>query len=127
MDRLHKLWIWARTAEALVRVPLALCFSLKSHRVLMQFTFKYVILTIALWLPAVVKSSACTTYLRPTMIVLTGDRCFLDRFLLCTERRLVMPYSRALIGPVHLHFSLDRALIMAQTTLNIYAADQIFK
>ncbi|TBU59289.1 hypothetical protein BD310DRAFT_976680 [Dichomitus squalens] len=63
----HKLYKWTKTPEAL-------------------FTFRYVFITIALWLPQVVKTSAHFVY---------------------SERGVW-------------------ALIMAQTTMNIYASDQIF-
>ncbi|OBZ77446.1 Uncharacterized protein C57A7.05 [Grifola frondosa] len=63
----HKALLWCRTPEAL-------------------FTFKYVIVSIALWIPSVVRTSAHFVY---------------------AERGVW-------------------ALIMAQTTLNIYASDQIF-
>ncbi|KAJ6554824.1 hypothetical protein B0H19DRAFT_1263119 [Mycena capillaripes] len=67
MHRIHKIYQWAGTAEAV-------------------FIFKYVFISIALWLPAVFQHSAHFYYVEKG------------------------------IG----------ALIMAQTTLNIYAADQIF-
>ncbi|KAJ7666376.1 hypothetical protein B0H17DRAFT_951077 [Mycena rosella] len=67
MHGLHKIYRWTSTAEAV-------------------FTFKYVFVSIALWLPAVFKHSAHFYY---------------------AEKGIW-------------------ALIMAQTTLNIYAADQIF-
>ncbi|KAI0764943.1 hypothetical protein C8Q74DRAFT_1430417 [Fomes fomentarius] len=66
---IHKLYKWTKTPEAL-------------------FTFRYVFLTIALWIPQVVKSSA--------------------HFV----------YAQRGVWSV--------ALIMAQTTLNIYASDQVF-
>ncbi|KAI0826576.1 hypothetical protein BC628DRAFT_1419081 [Trametes gibbosa] len=64
---IHVLFKWAKTPEAL-------------------FAFRYVFLTIALWIPSVVKTSAHLAY---------------------SERAVW-------------------ALIMAQTTLNIYASDQVF-
>ncbi|KAM5537128.1 hypothetical protein V8D89_009274 [Ganoderma adspersum] len=64
---IHKVYLWTKTPEAL-------------------FTFRYVLITIALWIPQVVKGTAGFVY---------------------AERGLW-------------------ALIMAQTTLNIYASDQIF-
>ncbi|KAH9849321.1 hypothetical protein C2E23DRAFT_870653 [Lenzites betulinus] len=64
---IHMLFKWAKTPEAL-------------------FAFRYVLLSIALWIPQVVKSTAHLAY---------------------SERAVW-------------------ALIMAQTTLNIYASDQIF-
>ncbi|KAI0777718.1 hypothetical protein BD413DRAFT_519071 [Trametes elegans] len=63
----HGLYKWTKTAEAL-------------------FAFRYVFVTIALWIPSVVKTSAHLAY---------------------SERAVW-------------------ALIMAQTTMNIYAADQVF-
>ncbi|KAI0635211.1 hypothetical protein C8Q77DRAFT_1106698 [Trametes polyzona] len=63
----HSLFKWTKTPEAL-------------------FAFRYVVVTIALWIPSVVKSSAHFAY----------------------AQRSVW------------------ALIMAQTTLNIYASDQVF-
>ncbi|KAI1798167.1 hypothetical protein LXA43DRAFT_979068 [Ganoderma leucocontextum] len=63
----HKLYLWTKTPEAL-------------------FTLRYVVVTIALWIPQVLKSTAGFVY---------------------AERGIW-------------------ALIMAQTTLNIYASDQIF-
>ncbi|KAJ6565829.1 hypothetical protein DFH09DRAFT_1472533 [Mycena vulgaris] len=67
MNGMHKVYQWSSTAEAV-------------------FTFKYVFISIALWLPAVIKHSAHFYYVEKGIW----------------------------------------ALIMAQTTLNIYAADQIF-
>jgi len=67
MNAIHRMWLWAQTPEAL-------------------FAFKMVFISIALWIPAVCRSSAHFIY---------------------AEKGLW-------------------ALIMAQTTLNIYAADQIF-
>jgi hypothetical protein len=67
MDFIHRLWRWSKTAQAM-------------------FTFKTVILSIALWIPAVCKSTAAFYY----------------------EQKGIW------------------ALIMAQTVLNVYAADQIF-
>ncbi|KAF7348773.1 hypothetical protein MVEN_01396800 [Mycena venus] len=67
MNGVHKVYRWAGTAEAV-------------------FIFKYVFISLALWLPAVFKHSAHFYYVEKGIW----------------------------------------ALIMAQTTLNIYAADQIF-
>ncbi|KAH9925739.1 uncharacterized protein B0H18DRAFT_1007982 [Fomitopsis serialis] len=67
MNAIHRMWLWAQTPEAL-------------------FAFKMVFITIALWIPAVCRSSAHFIYAQKGLW----------------------------------------ALIMAQTTLNIYAADQIF-
>ncbi|KAJ6538107.1 hypothetical protein B0H19DRAFT_1079182 [Mycena capillaripes] len=67
MNLLHNGYLWTSTAEAI-------------------FTFKYVFISVALWLPAVFRSSAHFYYVEKGIW----------------------------------------ALIMAQTTLNIYAADQIF-
>ncbi|KAJ6610792.1 hypothetical protein B0H10DRAFT_2059028 [Mycena sp. CBHHK59/15] len=67
MHLIHNLYQWTNTVEAV-------------------FTFKYVFVSIALWLPAVFKSSAHFYYVEKGIW----------------------------------------ALIMAQTTINIYAADQIF-
>ncbi|KAI0371992.1 hypothetical protein BV20DRAFT_940807 [Pilatotrama ljubarskyi] len=66
-NTLHLVYKWGKTAEAL-------------------FAFRYVVVTIALWIPSVVKSSAHFAY----------------------SQRSVW------------------ALIMAQTTMNIYASDQVF-
>ncbi|KAL7284167.1 hypothetical protein ACG7TL_001449 [Trametes sanguinea] len=66
-NTLHALYKWSKTPEAL-------------------FTFRYVVVTIALWIPSVVKSSAHFAY---------------------AERSVW-------------------ALIMAQTTMNIYASDQVY-
>ncbi|KAI0360638.1 hypothetical protein OH77DRAFT_1418621 [Trametes cingulata] len=66
-NTLHMLYKWGKTPEAL-------------------FAFRYVVVTIALWIPSVVKSSAHFAY----------------------AQRSVW------------------ALIMAQTTMNIYASDQVF-
>ncbi|KAJ7132494.1 hypothetical protein C8R44DRAFT_978049 [Mycena epipterygia] len=67
MHFVHRFYLWTKTAEAV-------------------FTFKYVFISIALWLPSVIRSSAHFYYVQKGIW----------------------------------------ALIMAQTTLNIYAADQIF-
>ncbi|KZT71069.1 hypothetical protein DAEQUDRAFT_724415 [Daedalea quercina L-15889] len=67
MNAIHHAWMWVQTPEAL-------------------FAFKMVLVTIALWVPAVCRSSAHFVYAQKGLW----------------------------------------ALIMAQTTLNIYAADQIF-
>ncbi|KAI8970891.1 hypothetical protein BD414DRAFT_501521 [Trametes punicea] len=66
-NSIHALYKWGKTPEAL-------------------FTFRYVVVTIALWIPSVVKSSAHFAY---------------------AERGVW-------------------ALIMAQTTMNIYASDQVY-
>jgi hypothetical protein len=52
MHGIHKLYQWAGTAEAVVR-PSA--YKLLEAQ---QFIFKYVLISIALWLPAVFKHSA---------------------------------------------------------------------
>ncbi|KAF8206811.1 hypothetical protein K438DRAFT_1816457 [Mycena galopus ATCC 62051] len=67
MNSIHSIYRWTSTAEAI-------------------FTFKYVFISVALWLPAVIERSAHFYYVEKGIW----------------------------------------ALIMAQTTLNIYAADQIF-
>ncbi|KAK7002342.1 hypothetical protein R3P38DRAFT_2729656 [Favolaschia claudopus] len=67
MNFIHRGYLWTKTAEAI-------------------FTFKYVFISVALWIPAVIRSSAHFYYVEKGIW----------------------------------------ALIMAQTTLNIYAADQIF-
>ncbi|KAF7369614.1 hypothetical protein MVEN_00292200 [Mycena venus] len=67
MNFIHHIYLWTGTAEAI-------------------FTFKYVFISVALWLPAVIKNSAHFYYVEKGIW----------------------------------------ALIMAQTTLNVYAADQIF-
>ncbi|KAK7062721.1 hypothetical protein VNI00_000209 [Paramarasmius palmivorus] len=67
MNSIHLLYHWTKTAEAM-------------------FTFKYVIITIALWIPGVLRSTANFYYVQKGLW----------------------------------------ALIMAQTTMNIYASDQIF-
>ncbi|KAJ7160023.1 hypothetical protein C8R43DRAFT_1064102 [Mycena crocata] len=67
MHVIHKVYLWTGTAEAV-------------------FTFKYVIVSIALWLPAIFRNSAHIYYVEKGVW----------------------------------------ALIMAQTTMNIYAADQIY-
>ncbi|KAJ7054138.1 hypothetical protein C8F01DRAFT_1164075 [Mycena amicta] len=67
MHSIHRGYMWTSTAEAI-------------------FIFKYVLISIALWLPSVIRSSAQFSY----------------------EQKGIW------------------ALIMAQTTLNIFAADQIF-
>ncbi|KAJ6556814.1 hypothetical protein DFH09DRAFT_987191 [Mycena vulgaris] len=67
MHFIHHIYLWTGTAEAI-------------------FTFKYVFISIALWLPAVFRSSANFYYVEKGIW----------------------------------------ALIMAQTTINIYASDQIF-
>uniref|UniRef100_A0A0W0FWJ3 ER transporter 6TM N-terminal domain-containing protein n=1 Tax=Moniliophthora roreri TaxID=221103 RepID=A0A0W0FWJ3_MONRR len=67
MNTIHSLYHWTKTAEAM-------------------FTFKYVIITIALWIPGVLRSTANFYYVQKGLW----------------------------------------ALIMAQTTMNIFASDQIF-
>jgi hypothetical protein len=88
-----------------------------------QFIFKYVLISIAkLWLPAVFKHSA-----RKFILANKGqlDQYF-DRPFTTSRResgKINVSYYSAWVQ----HKSFGRALIMAQTTLNIYAADQIFK
>ncbi|KAF8880565.1 hypothetical protein BD779DRAFT_1548971 [Infundibulicybe gibba] len=76
MDRLHNLYHWTKTAEAI-------------------FVFKYVFVSVALWFPAVVRRTALADFI--------------------TSKKEYGAYYKTL-----------RALIMAQTTINIYAADQIY-
>ncbi|KAJ7784920.1 hypothetical protein DFH07DRAFT_763532 [Mycena maculata] len=98
MHLIHHFYLWTKTAEAI-------------------FTFKYVFISGALWLrvklriiqscvrtPAVIRSSACTP----------SSSLYLFRL---TETGIDFYYVEKGIW----------ALIMAQTTINIYAADQIFK
>ena len=57
MNGIHRAWVWAQTPEALVSSCLISCaISFTNHA--MQFAFKMVFITIALWVPSVCRSSA---------------------------------------------------------------------
>lgn len=86
-----------------------------------QFAFRYVVVTIALWLPSVIRSSAreFICFLRYLSIL---NAVF--RLRLLAAERMVSCCSEPSYDYTE---QMNRALIMAQTTLNIYASDQIFK
>ncbi len=56
MHYISAVYRWMETPEAIVRFILA---ELAIDSLILQFAFKYIFISIALWIPCVVRSSAC--------------------------------------------------------------------
>ena len=59
MDRIHNVYKWSKTPEAVVS---KFTNAAKNVISVIQFGFKYATITVLLWLPAVVRSSASECY-----------------------------------------------------------------
>jgi hypothetical protein len=69
MNGLHVIYKWGKTPEALVYSLMFANLATRDSTVAAQFIFRYVFLSIALWVPAVVKSSARKLPLAPLPVL----------------------------------------------------------
>jgi len=58
MNGLHVIYQWAKTPEALVHSLLFANLATRGSTVAAQYIFRYAFITIALWVPSVVKTTA---------------------------------------------------------------------
>jgi hypothetical protein len=58
LNGLHLFYHWTKTPEAVVRPTLFVNLIMKDSTIAAQFIFRYVFITVALWVPAVVKTTA---------------------------------------------------------------------
>lgn len=58
MGGLHVIYQWTKTPEALVHSHLDPVLGVSGLTIAAQFVFRYVFLSVALWLPAVIRNTA---------------------------------------------------------------------